>query len=55
MESHKCNILIFIQELNAFFKNGNDRPLSYLKSCNKDYHNEFYTFDIDIKTISNDR
>lgn len=32
MESHKCNILIFILDLKAFFKNGNERPLSYLNS-----------------------
>lgn len=53
MESHKCNILIFILDLKAFLKNGNERPLSYLKSCKKDY--EFYNFDIDIQTKSNER
>lgn len=55
MEFYKCNILIFILELKVFFKNGNDCFFFYLKFCNKDYYNEFYNFDIDIKMIFNDR
>lgn len=36
-------------ELRLSFENGDDHPLAYLKSFNKDY--EFYSFYTGIKTV----